>query len=156
MKPTIISIAVAKGGSAKTTTAHAVGSIFERDHSILWFDVDPQKSLSMAVADLSGTTVTGYDVLVNKLKSMEVAYAADPQKALAAIQSGKTSSSKEVRKPSGAIAGGRFVAGAVQFRENSTNGSFSLRINFDPSRTPADTKQEIVRRLETLLSRLKS
>ena len=68
MKPIVISIAVSKGGSAKTTSAWSLGSCLEWNYKVLWWDADPQKSLSSAVADLMDVAVTGYDVLVNKLK----------------------------------------------------------------------------------------
>ena len=59
------------------------------------------------------------------------------------------------RKPSGPIAGGRFGAeGALKFKENAKTNSFSLNINFDPSRCPNGTKEQIVKTLKEILKRL--
>jgi len=58
------------------------------------------------------------------------------------------------RKPSGALLGGRFVDGAIQLKRSEANGRFSLRINFDPERTPGDTKVKIIDTLRELLSKL--
>jgi ParB family chromosome partitioning protein len=66
-----------------------------------------------------------------------------------------TPGTKPTRRPSGALPGGRAVAQAVSFRETTTGG-FTVRINFDPARTPPETRVDIVTRLEEILRRLKS
>jgi len=58
------------------------------------------------------------------------------------------------RSSSGVIAGGRYVNGAIQLRNSGPNGRFSLRINFDPEKTPADTKIRILETLKELLRKL--
>jgi ParB/RepB/Spo0J family partition protein len=85
----------------------------------------------------------------------ELAYAPDPIAALNAVTAGEVTSSKDVRKPSGPVHGGRYVMGAIQFRENQKTQAFSLRINFDPERTPSATKEELVRKLQEILNRLR-
>ena len=62
----------------------------------------------------------------------------------------------EGRKPSGAIPGGRYIQGAIQFRENQKTHAFFLRVNFDPERTPPATKEELVRKLQEILNRLRN
>jgi chromosome partitioning protein len=52
-------------------TSWALGSCLESNHRVLFFDVDPQRTLSSAVANLSGVTATGYDVLVNKVNAAD-------------------------------------------------------------------------------------
>jgi hypothetical protein len=59
------------------------------------------------------------------------------------------------RTPLGARPGGRYVDRAIEFRENSKVQSFSLRLNFDPIRTPADTRSEMIKTLESILDRLR-
>lgn len=59
------------------------------------------------------------------------------------------------RKPSGPLAGGRAVSGALQYREKSGGKAFALRINFDSNKTPPETKNQIIKTLEALLSKLK-
>jgi|GEM_PF-5244964 len=86
----------------------------------------------------------------------QMADAEDPKKSLEQIQSGEIKTVKEARQKSGAVAGGRFVEGAIQFRNASENGSFSLRVNFDPQRTPADTRGKIIETLKGLLQRLEN
>lgn len=60
------------------------------------------------------------------------------------------------RGTAGPVLGGRYVGGAIQFRENEKTRAFSLRINFDPERTPVDTKVAVVKKLEEILKRLTS
>ncbi|MCO5144394.1 MAG: ParB/RepB/Spo0J family partition protein [Oligoflexia bacterium] len=54
------------------------------------------------------------------------------------------SSEEKGRKASGALPGGRFIHGAIRIKEHAKSGKFSLRINFDPERTPTETKAQIV------------
>ena len=86
----------------------------------------------------------------------ELAYSPDPTSATKAIGAGEVTSSKDVRKPSGPIHGGRYNAGALQFRENKRTRAFSLRINFDPERTPADTRIALIKKLQEILARIQS
>ena len=95
------------------------------------------------------------DPQLSKSMLFEIAGAQDPKAALEAVKSGAVRSSKEIRKPSGPIHGGRFVSGALQFKESAENQSFTLRISYCPTRTPAQSKAEIIRRLELVLKRLK-
>jgi len=78
VKPTVISVAFAKGGSAKTTSAWSLGSCLEWSHRVLFWDVDPQRSLSSALVDFSEVTATGYDVLVNKMNPADAIIPALP------------------------------------------------------------------------------
>lgn len=86
----------------------------------------------------------------------ELAYAHDPEAASKAVTSGQVTSSKAVRKPSGAIAGGRYGAqGCLAFNERNGGKAFSLRLNVDYERTPPESREQIIKTLETILRRLK-
>lgn len=61
---------------------------------------------------------------------------------------------KKDRKRSGAVAGGRYVSGAIQFRDHGD--SFNLRVNFDPVRTPPESREKIIVTLQEIISRLRS
>jgi ParB family chromosome partitioning protein len=96
---------------------------------------------------------------LSKSALFEIADKADPVKALNEIakaekQTVQAARQDEGRRPSGPSPGGRYVEGALQFRENERTRAFSLRINFDPDRTPADTKAAVVKKLEEILKRL--
>lgn len=58
------------------------------------------------------------------------------------------------RESAGPMAGGRFVDRAIQLKDGASSGRFSLKINFDPDRTPAETRARIVDTLRKLLERL--
>ena len=86
----------------------------------------------------------------------QMADAEDPKKAMEQIKSGDIKTVKEARQKSGPISGGRFVEGAIQFRNTGESGRFSLRVNFDPERTPPETRGKIVDTLKALLQRLEA
>lgn len=62
----------------------------------------------------------------------------------------------EGRKPSGPVSGGRYVDQVIEFSELSKSGAFSLRVNYSPEQTPADSKVKIVKVLSAVLDRLRS
>lgn len=94
---------------------------------------------------------------LSKTALMELADATDPKATLAAASDGRKESIREARrnggqprKASGPVAGGRFVSGAIKYRETKGK-AWSLKVNFDPERTPPDTKTAIIKRLESVL-----
>jgi ParB/RepB/Spo0J family partition protein len=97
------------------------------------------------------------DPQLNLSKSMlfGIADAKDPKAALEAVRSGAVKSSKDIRKSSGAILGGRYVQGAIDYQENEKNGTFTLRVSYCSSRTPSATKEQIINRLDKVLKILK-
>jgi chromosome partitioning protein len=78
MKPIIISIASIKGGVAKTTTSHALACYLSKDHKVLLWDNDPQRSLTLATVDTSEIQHTAYDVIQNKIDPTVAAVKALP------------------------------------------------------------------------------
>lgn len=60
------------------------------------------------------------------------------------------------RKPSGPQPGGRFVDGAIQLKNTAASGRFSLRINYDPERTPSETRAKILETLKALVAKLEA
>ena len=68
-----IAIAAQKGGTAKTTTAHAIGAgLARRGERVLFVDIDPQGNLSYILgADQTGATVL--DVLTGKVSARKAA-----------------------------------------------------------------------------------
>lgn len=62
---------------------------------------------------------------------------------------------KEGRQPSGPVSGGRYVDQVVHFEEVGKAGSFSLRVNYCPERSPEEAKKRIVIVLEQVLRRLR-
>ncbi|MGK5083269.1 ParB/RepB/Spo0J family partition protein [Bdellovibrionota bacterium FG-1] len=89
----------------------------------------------------------------------ELAYQPEPKKALNKVNSGEVTDSEGLagRARSGPIAGGRFGAeGAIYFKERPDGKSFTLRLNWDASRTPKDSKAKMISTLETILQKLRS
>lgn len=90
----------------------------------------------------------------------ELADAERPEALAERLKSGqdtKVQEARESRKPSGAVPGGRYgSSGAVQFKERNEGRSFTLRLNFDVERTPAESKERIISLLEQLLNRLRN
>jgi hypothetical protein len=78
------------------------------------------------------------------------------------VKSGEAKTVREARegKPprqlSGALPGGRLIAQAGQYQERKGGQAFSLRINFDAVATPPGIREEMIRRLEEILAKLKS
>lgn len=60
----------------------------------------------------------------------------------------------EPRQASGPVAGGRYVEGAIQIKNSGAR--FSLRLNFDPQRTPPATKTKIIDTLRVIIQKLES
>jgi hypothetical protein len=67
----------------------------------------------------------------------------------------KPSGTNTDRKRSGPVHGGRYVSKAIQLSERRDGMAFSLRVNFDPARTPENTRLKIIAALETVLSKLR-
>jgi ParB/RepB/Spo0J family partition protein len=57
------------------------------------------------------------------------------------------------RKSPGPVPGGRFVTGAIRYRD--TKSGFTLQINWDSERTPVESKDKIIAKLEGILKKLK-
>jgi ParB/RepB/Spo0J family partition protein len=91
-------------------------------------------------------------------KSMlfELVEAKDPLELARSIQTGETNTISQARKRSGPVSGGRYVEGAIQYRERSSGNAFSLRINFDQERTPSASREKIIETLETILAKLRA
>ncbi len=67
----IITIALQKGGTGKSTTAHALGQgLQQQGFRVLFVDVDPQGNLSSTMAAEAGRP-TAYDVLTKKTTAQE-------------------------------------------------------------------------------------
>ena len=63
----IIAIAQQKGGTGKTTTAHAIGAGFARQgKAVLFIDLDAQRNLTFALKALNHTGATAADVLAER------------------------------------------------------------------------------------------
>jgi ParB family chromosome partitioning protein len=102
---------------------------------------------------------------LTKTALMELADSADPQATLAAALDRKKESIREARldakpdngerRPNGPPAGARTVTEAVKLHETKAGG-FSVKISFHPERTPDTARADIVRVLESLLSKLKA
>jgi ParB/RepB/Spo0J family partition protein len=60
------------------------------------------------------------------------------------------------RKPSGPQPGGRFVEGAIQLKNTAASGKFTLRISYDPERTPKETRAKILETLKALVAKLEA
>lgn len=108
---------------------------------------------------LDHVSCAGATRALSKSALFELADADQPEMAAKGLVSGTKLAAREAknatsRKPSGPIQGGRYVTGAIHFRENEKTRAFSLRINYDPERTPPATKVELVRRLQDILRRL--
>lgn len=52
--------------------------------------------------------------------------------------------------------GGRFVDGAIQLKNTAASGRFCLRVNYDPERTPAETRAKILETLRALVAKLEA
>lgn len=95
---------------------------------------------------------------LTKAALFEIADAADPSALLKQLQTGtrqELRDAKAGRKPSGALSGGRYVQQAIQFRQNEKTGVMSLRMNFSPDRTPAESRAQIIKTLEEIVKKLK-
>lgn len=64
----------------------------------------------------------------------------------------QASNVKPARDKSGPVAGGRFVEGAIQYKDRG--GAFSLRLNYDVARTPKETRTKILETLRSLIKRI--
>lgn len=67
---------------------------------------------------------------------------------------GLLSKKDEPRQASGPVAGGRYVDGAIQIKQSGAR--FSLRLNFDPQRTPPATKTKIIDALRAIIQKLEA
>jgi hypothetical protein len=86
----------------------------------------------------------------------ELAYAPDPKAAIRSVQSGETRSSKDIRKPSGAVPGGRYGAeGCLTIRERKDGKAISLRLNVDAERTPPCALEMAITQVEQILEKIK-
>ena len=63
-KTKVIAIAQQKGGTGKTTTAHAIGTgLSKKGKRVLFIDLDGQRNLTYALKALDNTTPTAADIL---------------------------------------------------------------------------------------------
>jgi chromosome partitioning protein len=68
---TVISIATQKGGTGKTTTAHALGAgLILRGHRVLFIDLDPQGNLTYIMRAATGQP-TAHEVLTGRATAAE-------------------------------------------------------------------------------------
>jgi ParB family chromosome partitioning protein len=101
---------------------------------------------------------------LSKTALMELADSPDPRSVLAAAADGTKEAIRQARadiedkarRQSGPLPGGRSVAQTFHFRERRDGKAFSLRVNFDAEKTPPGTREEIIRKLEAILVRLRS
>jgi ParB/RepB/Spo0J family partition protein len=105
-------------------------------------------------ADLAETYATSHSLTKSALFELADSERPDNVMAQAKSDSPTVRDVRESRKPSGPIAGGRYVRQAIQLRE--TSQAFSLRLNFHPERTPQETKEKMIETLENLLKRLRN
>jgi len=112
----VIAIATQKGGTGKTTTAHALGAgLIWRANRVLFIDLDPQGNLSYILrADMDGAT--SYEVLTGQATAKE------------AIQ----------HKPGGDIIPASPALSGANLEVNKTGKEYRLREALEPIRNDYD------------------
>jgi len=112
----VIAIATQKGGTGKTTTAHALGAgLIWRANRVLFIDLDPQGNLSYILrADMDGST--SYEVLTGQATAKET------------IQ----------HKPGGDIIPASPALSGANLEVNKTGKEYRLREALEPIRNDYD------------------
>ena len=132
--------------------------LFDHDRERLMEALGRSKSYVSRALKAAEILMKHPEVSTSKLSKsilFELAVAENPDEFLKRVMNGEVNTVKEARKKSGPLAGGRFVTGAVQIKERGNGTGFSLRVNYDESRTPSESKEKIITVLEKVLQKLR-